>query len=88
MRIVSLLLRLLCAPWCGDGPKSLLELAREPRPKSILPTSKLYVIETDFEVSPDAYNNMQAMLDEVREKFGLEFMILEPGFKLKRFDDY
>ena len=88
MRIVSLLLRLLRAPWRVDGPKSLLELAREPRPKSILPTSKLYVIETDFEVSPDAYNNMQAMLDEVREKFGLEFMILEPGFKLKRFDDY
>jgi len=88
MRIASLLLRLLRAPWRGDGPKSLLELARDPRPKSILPTSKLYVIETDFEVSPDAYNNMQAMLDEVREKFGLEFMILEPGFKLKRFDDY
>jgi hypothetical protein len=51
-------------------------------------TSKLYVIETDFEVSPDAYNNLQAMLDEVREKYGLDFLILEPGFKLKRFDDY
>lgn len=88
MRIVSPILRLLRAPWRGDGPKSLLALARGPRPKSTLPTSKLYVIETDFEVSPDAYNNMQAMLDEVREKFGLEFMILEPGFKLKRFDDY
>jgi len=88
MKIVGTILRLLCTPWRGNGPKSLLELAKEPRPQSTLPTSKLYVIETDFEVSPDAYNNLQAMLDEVREKFGLEFMILEPGFKLKRFDDF
>jgi hypothetical protein len=88
MTIVRLILQLLGTPWRGEGPKSFLELAREPRPKSTLPTSKLYVIETDFEVSTDAYNNMQLMLDEVREKFGLEFMILEPGFKLKRFDDY
>ena len=31
---------------------------------------------------------MQAMLDGVREKYDLDFVILEPGFKLKRFDDY
>jgi hypothetical protein len=24
----------------------------------------------------------------VREKYGLDFLMLEPGFKLKRFDDY
>ena len=71
-----------------DGPKSFMALAKEPRPKSKLPTAKLYVIETDFEVSPDSYTNLQAMLDEVREKYGLDFLILEPGFKLKRFDDY
>ena len=56
--------------------------------KSKLPTSNLYVVETDFAVSPDTYNNLQAMLDVVREKYGLDFLILEPGFKLKRFDDY
>ena len=80
-RIVRLLL-------LGGGPKSLLTLAQEPRPKSALPTAKLYVVETDFEISPDSYNNLQAMLDVVREKYGLDFLILEPGFKLKRFDDY
>ena len=42
----------------------------------------------DFEIAPDSYNNLQAMLDVVREKYGLDFLILEPGFKLKRFDDY
>ena len=71
-----------------DGPKSFMALAKEPRPKSKLPTARLYVIETDFEVSPESYSSLQAMLDEVREKYGLDFLILEPGFKLKRFDDY
>ena len=74
--------------WHGATPKSLFDLAREPRPKSKLPTSKLYVIEADFEISPDEYDSLQTMLGEIREKYDLDFMILEPGFKLKRFDDY
>ena len=74
--------------WRGAVPKSLFALAREPRPKSKLPTSKLYVIEADFEISPDSYDALQAHLDLLRAKYGLDFMILEPGFKLKRFDDY
>ena len=73
-------------PFSRDtGPKSFMMLAREHRQKS---TSKLYIVHTDFEISPDSYNNLQAMLDVVREKYGLDFLILEPGFKLKRFDDY
>ena len=88
MIAVKRFFRLLRAVWVGESPKSLLTLATEPRPKSALPTSMLYVIETDFEVTPDSYNNMQAMLDGVRDKYGLDFLILEPGFKLKRFDDY
>jgi hypothetical protein len=70
------------------GPKSFMALAKEPRTRSKLKTSGLYIIQTDFEVSPESYTNLQAMLDEVREKYGLDFLILEPGFKLKRFDDY
>ena len=70
------------------GPKSFMALAREPRSRSKLKTSGLYVVETDFAVTPDSYNNLQAMLDVVREKYDLDFLILEPGFKLKRFDDY
>jgi hypothetical protein len=69
------------------GPKSFMALAKEPRTRSKLKTSGLYIIQTDFEVSPESYTNLQAMLDEVREKYGLDFLILEPGFKLKRFDD-
>ena len=65
-----------------------MALAKEPRTRSKLKTSGLYIVETDFEVSPESYTNLQAMLDEVREKYGLDFLILDPGFKLKRFDDY
>jgi hypothetical protein len=72
----------------ADAPKGFMALAKEPRTRSKLKTSGLYIIETDFEVSPESYTNLQAMLDEVREKYGLDFLILEPGFKLKRFDDY
>lgn len=70
------------------GPKSFMALAKEPRTRSKLRTSSLYIIQTDFEVTPDSYANLQAMLNEVREKYGLDFLILEPGFKVKRFDDY
>jgi hypothetical protein len=88
MTTLDRLLGLVRDTWHGTAPKSLFDLAREPRPKSKLPTSKLYVIEADFEISPDEYDSLQAMLGEIREKYGLDFMILEPGFKLKRFDDY
>ena len=80
--------RFLREVWCGTGPKSLFDLAKEPRVKSALPTSKLYVVEVDFEVAPDALDSLQAQLGAIRGKYGLDFMILEPGFKLKRFDDF
>ena len=62
-----------------------MSLARSRRTPS---TSKLYIVETDFAVSDDAYDRIQAHLDAVRQKYGLDFLLLEPGFKLKRFDDF
>jgi hypothetical protein len=88
MRAARRILRFLRDSWRGTGPKSLFDLAKQPRPRSILSTSKLYVIEADFEIHPDTYDSLQTMLGEIREKYGLDFMVLEPGFKLKRFDDY
>lgn len=88
MNTASRVFRSLLGCWLGAPPKSLFELAREPRPRSILPTSKLYVVEVDFQVSPNALDSLEAQLGTIREKYGLDFMILEPGFKLKRFDDF
>ena len=87
MSLLTRVLRAIRNRW-HEGPKSLFALAREPRRKSPQPTSKLYVIEADFEITPEAYDALQTHLDLLREKYGLDFMILEPGFKLKRFDDY
>ena len=80
--------RALHKAWNSGLPKSLFTLAKERRSRSKLPTAKLYVVQTDFELSPDTYNGLQAMLDPIREKYDLDFLILEPGYKLKRFDDY
>ena len=88
MRAARWILQRVRDSWCGTAPKSLFDLAKEPRRRGHLPTSKLYVIEADFEIHPDTYDSMQVMLGEIREKYGLDFMILEPGFKLKRFDHY
>jgi hypothetical protein len=67
------------------GPETLMSLARSRRMPS---TSRLYIVETDFAISDDAYDKIQAHLDELRQKYSLDFLLLEPGFKLKRFDDY
>ena len=68
-----------------SGPETLMGLARNRRMPS---TSKLYIVEVDFAISDDAYDKIQAHLDELRQKYGLDFLLLEPGFKLKRFDDF
>jgi hypothetical protein len=81
-------LRFLRSVWCGTVPKSLFTLAKEPRPRSVLPTSKLYVVQVDFAVTPDTLESLETQLGAIRQKYGLDFMILEPGFKLKRFDEF
>lgn len=88
MNIIRRVFQALRESWPGGLPKSLLMLAKERRSRTKLKTSNLYVIEADFEVSPDAYDHLQAHLDVIREKYGLDFLIVEPGFKLKRFDDF
>ena len=88
MKTVRRILRFLRDAWRGTGPQSLFALAREPRPRSTVPTSKLYVVQVDFEVLPHALESLETQLSAIREKYGLDFMILEPGIKLKRFDDF
>ena len=88
MRILRSIIHSVREAWSGSNPKSLFTLAKEPRPRSTLATSKLYVIEVDFEVLPHTLESLETQLGAIREKYGLDFMILEPGIKLKRFDDF
>lgn len=88
MKTIRRILRFMCDVWRGTGPKSLFALAKEPRPRSTAPTAKLYVLQVDFEVLPHTLESLEAQLSAIRAKYGLDFMILEPGIKLKRFDDF
>ena len=88
MRIFRPAIWFLRGAWRGTAPKSLFTLAKEPRPRSTAPTSKLYVVQVDFEVTPAALDLLQSQLAAIRENYGLDFMILEPGIKLKRFDEF
>jgi hypothetical protein len=80
---MKLIRRLLA--WWAARPETLMALINRPRPAS---TSKLYVVEIDFAISPPMMEDLQRNLDMLRSKFGLEFFISEPGIRLKRFDDF
>ena len=67
------------------GPETLMSLARSRRMPS---TSRLYIVQVDFAVSEKAYENLEGQLDEMRAKYGLDFLVLEPGIRLTRFDEY
>lgn len=77
------MLQKLLACFRSEGPQSLFVLAR----KRSAATSKLYVIHTDFPIDRDKANALDAQLEPLRKKFGLDFLVLEPGIKLTRFDD-
>ena len=78
------LIRRLLARWAAR-PETLMVLINRPRPAS---TSKLYVVEVNFPISPPMMEDLQRNLDMLRSKFGLEFLFLESGIRLKRFDDF
>jgi hypothetical protein len=71
--------------WWAARPETLMALINRPRPAS---TSKLYVVEIDFSMPPPMMEDFEKNLDRLREKFGLDFLMVEPGIKLKRFDDF
>lgn len=57
------------------------------RPPAQASTANLYILQVDFPVSPEKRLKIGQSLDELREKYGIDFVLLEPGIKLSRFDD-
>lgn len=78
--MVALLKRLRA--WFDAAPLSLFV----PKPKAP-GLEKLYVLRVDFKMSPEAAKNMDASLQPLRDKYGLDFIVLEPGMNVARFDD-
>lgn len=70
-----------------ERPRSLFARMRDRR-RGPASTSSLYVVEVGFELSPAKRAEYDEVLDGLKKKYGLDFFIVEPGFKFKRFDDF
>lgn len=59
------------------------------RSPKLSPTSKLYILEVNFQLRPDseAVKSLEEQREYLLDKYGIDLMVLEPGFKLKRFDE-
>lgn len=79
------------AAWLGNF-RSRVETtsifgARKPRTANV---KNLYVLEVAFPIADnkELREALEKALDVPRNKYGIDFLVLEPGFKIKRFDDY
>jgi hypothetical protein len=50
-------------------------------------TSNLYIVRVDFPLKPEMEDRLQRNLDVLRERYGIDFLVLEPGIRLSRFDE-
>lgn len=74
--------------WFRNGtPQSLMQLLQRRRAGPAPKTSSLYVLQVDFPMTESLTTKMDGALNPLREKYGLDFIVLEPGMKLSRFDD-
>ena len=75
------ILRRFLSVWRRPGLQTLFGPSRRP------PTSRLYVLRVDFPLNAESKQAIEKGLQEVREKYRLDFIVLEPGISLSRFDD-
>ena len=71
----------------ADGlPRSLFTRIREDRQRPEA-TGRLYILDVDFPLDENRAAELSRTLDVYRERYGLDFFLMEPGFRLRRFDD-
>jgi len=68
--------------------ETLFSLMRRTRKKHA-DSSKLYVLEVGFELKPEseAAKSLEEQREYLLQKYGIDLLVVEPGFKLKRWDD-
>lgn len=71
----------------GALPQSLAHLLLRPRGPVSKRTAGLYILEVDFKVTKEVAEGIDKALTPVREKYGVDFIVLEPGMRLRRFND-
>ena len=88
MKTIKRAFSFLRGMFAEQGPETLVSMMKESDKKApVSPTDKLYIIEVDFCMSDDAALKLDGYLEPLRQKFGLDFFVQEPGYKLRRFDD-
>lgn len=67
--------------------RGLISLFRSRRRPAQSSTAGLYILRVDFPVKAELLARIQATLDPIKKKYGIDFLVLEPGINLSRFDD-
>jgi hypothetical protein len=65
---------------------SLISLFNTKRKTTKLST--LYAVEVRGSLSPEQWIAMQGKLDVYADKYGIGFIIVQDGVRIKRFDEY
>jgi hypothetical protein len=76
-------------------PETLLSLilasGQEPPPiqkqESLASLKHLYVVEADFQISDKYASSFSDMIAETRAKYGIDFILLEKGMRIKPFNE-
>lgn len=66
---------------------SIVNARRSMRSSRPCDLSRLYVMHVDYEVTERQAVQLDAVLEPLRQKYGIDFLVLEPGNKLSRFED-
>lgn len=68
----------------SSRPQSFDMIAQQRRPA---PINKLYVLRIPHAASPEYINHLSNSLDKLKAKYGIDFLVIEPGLSISRFDD-
>lgn len=60
---------------------------RAKRSTKLVSVSRLYVLYVDHPVSKEQAEKMDVAFDSLRKKYDIDFVVLEPGMRLSRFED-
>jgi hypothetical protein len=69
------------------APRSLFMRIRALRPARPKNTQSLYVVMVDFPMDPQKRAEYDKALEPIAQKYGLDFFIVEPGVRVKPFNE-
>lgn len=70
--------------WWKQRNQLITIFSKMRRPASL---TKLYVVDVGGPVPAEQAEALNRMFDPLRKKYGIDFIVLEPGIRLRRFDD-